>query len=102
MVPAPPGITQAASLDIIKAYRYYRITPDHRRYIALSQKSAIQADHCAAFGLATAKNILTQWSIVFHSSSNGETWYFYDLAYILDVILGELVPVDMTCPFHSH
>ena len=35
VVSAPPGI-QAASLDIVKAYRYSRITPDHRRYIALS------------------------------------------------------------------
>jgi hypothetical protein len=40
VVSAPPG-TKAASLDIVKAYRYSRITPDHRRYISLSQKGAI-------------------------------------------------------------
>lgn len=53
---APPG-TQAASLDITKAYRCSPIAPLHKPFIPLFWRGYIWPDHCAPFGLTTAGNI---------------------------------------------
>jgi len=52
----PPG-TQAASLDIERAYHNSPIAPIHKPYLAVSWNDAIYVGHVAVEGLATAGGI---------------------------------------------
>ena len=49
--------TQAASLDIAKAYRNSPIIPDHKRYLAILWRGHVYIQHVAIEGLATAGGI---------------------------------------------
>jgi len=53
---APPG-TQAASLDIERAYHNSPIAPRHKPYLAVSWNGSIYVGHVAVEGLATAGGI---------------------------------------------
>ena len=53
---APPG-TQAASLDIERAYHNSPIAPIHKPYLAISWQENIYVGHVAVEGLATAGSI---------------------------------------------
>ena len=52
----PPG-TQAASLDIERAYHNSLIAPIHKLYLAISWQENIYVGHVAVEGLATAGSI---------------------------------------------
>src|SRR5882724_9572991 len=52
----PPG-SQAASLDMIRAYRNSPLAPAHKPHVASMWHGSIYIDHCAMEGLSTAGNI---------------------------------------------
>jgi len=49
-----PAGTQAASLDIAKAYRNSPIAPTHKHYIPVMWKGSIYVQHVTIKGLVTA------------------------------------------------
>jgi hypothetical protein len=56
LLTAPPG-TQAACMDIQKAFRNSPVLPAHKHYIALHWRGGYPIDHVLPFGLATAGGI---------------------------------------------
>src|SRR5882724_9621988 len=51
-----PG-TEAASLDITKAYQNSPICPEHKKYLCVYWKEAVYVQHIAIEGLAIARGI---------------------------------------------
>jgi len=52
-----PENTEAASLDVAKAYQISPISPDHKKYLCIFWKGAVYVQHVAIKGLATAGGI---------------------------------------------
>jgi hypothetical protein len=124
MTTAPPG-TQAACLDIQRAYRNSPVLPAHKRYIALHWRDKFYIDHVLPFGLATAGGIqgavadavvdileergigpTVKWVDDFNlfreprnteTNPDGITIYFY--SYDLDDIIAITLPLGV--PWHS-
>ena len=52
-----PAGTEAASLDITKAYRNSPILPKHKKYLPIFWRNKVYIQHVAIEGLATASGI---------------------------------------------